>query len=201
MSIAMRKQPQQERSRQMVATLIEATSRCISRHGLDGTTTPLIAELAGVSVGSLYQYFDSKEALIKALIQKLLNDVTQALKSVPIEQNATVRDLVGNTIRLGFALLHSNEGLYLELVRNWHRLPTQDVADTFQQHFMEMARFYFLKHYREHPIQNLQVRLFIIINSTLFTTVRLLSQDNPFLNEEEVIQGLTDMIAGYLERA
>ena len=57
------------------------------------------------------------------------------------------------------------------------------------------------KHYREHPIQNLQVRLFIIINSTLFTTVRLLSQDNPFLNEEEVIQGLTDMIAGYLEGA
>ncbi|MDO8330077.1 MAG: TetR/AcrR family transcriptional regulator [Fluviicoccus sp.] len=197
----MRKQPQQERSRQMVSTLIEATSRCISRHGLDGTTTPLIAELAGVSVGSLYQYFDSKEALIKALIQKLLGDVTQALKLVPIEQNATVRDLVGNTIRLGFALLHSNEGLYLELVRNWHRLPTQDVADTFQQHFMEMARFYFLKHYREHPIHNLQVRLFIIINSTLFTTVRLLSQDNPFLNEEEVIQGLTDMIAGYLEGA
>lgn len=201
MSKAMRKHPQQERSRQMVSTLIEATSRCISRHGLDGTTTPLIAELAGVSVGSLYQYFDSKEALIKALIQKLLGDVTQALKLVPIEQNATVRDLVGNTIRLGFALLHSNEGLYLELVRNWHRLPTQDVADTFQQHFMEMARFYFLKHYREHPIHNLQVRLFIIINSTLFTTVRLLSQDNPFLNEEEVIQGLTDMIAGYLEGA
>ncbi|MEL0028459.1 MAG: TetR family transcriptional regulator [Perlucidibaca sp.] len=49
----MRKRPQQERSRQMVAALIEATARCITAHGLDNTTTPRIAEIACVSVGSL----------------------------------------------------------------------------------------------------------------------------------------------------
>ena len=66
----MRKRPQQLRSKQMVATLVEATARCIVEHGLDGATTPRIAELAGVSVGSLYQYFDGKEALIEALLTR-----------------------------------------------------------------------------------------------------------------------------------
>ena len=71
----MRKKPQQQRSRQMVDTLIEATARTIAQRGLDGATTPAIAETAGVSVGSLYQYFDGKEALIAAL-RSVLSDQT-----------------------------------------------------------------------------------------------------------------------------
>lgn len=82
----MRKRPQQQRSRQMVDTLIEATARTIANHGLDSTTTPLIAETAGVSVGSLYQYFEDKDALIAALLDKLARDVTQLLdRSIPAE--------------------------------------------------------------------------------------------------------------------
>ena len=196
----MRKRPQQERSRQMVSTLIEATARTISRHGLDGTTTPLIAEAAGVSVGSLYQYFDSKEALLEGLVEKLAADMARMLNtSLPVHEPASLREMTANSIRLGLAFLHNDEGLYLELIRNWHRLPTQRVADILQQHFLEVSRLFFLKHYREYPIGNLQVRLFIIINSTMFTLVRLLSQDHSLLREEDVVAGLTEMITGYLE--
>ncbi len=65
----MRKQPRQQRSRQLVDSLIEATGRALVEHGLDHTTTVRIAEIAGVSVGSLYQYFEGKEALVEALIE------------------------------------------------------------------------------------------------------------------------------------
>lgn len=194
----MRKRPQQERSRQMVATLIEATARCIAERGLDNTTTPLIAERAGVSVGSLYQYFSSKEALIDAMVAKLARDIGSGLGRLPIAPEASLRDLVSVTIRFGFATLRSQDGLYLELVRNWHRLPTQKVADVLQQHFLELARLYFLKHYREYPIADLQVRLFIITNSTLFTVVRQASQHSAWITEDAVAEGLIDMVTGYL---
>ena len=46
----MRKSPQQQRSKQMVNTLLEATAKCIALRGLDNTSTPAIAEIAGVSV-------------------------------------------------------------------------------------------------------------------------------------------------------
>lgn len=196
----MRKAPQQERSRQMVQTLINATAKCIAERGLDGTSTPVIAEMAGVSVGSLYQYFNSKEALIEALLDKLTQDVATAVQQIPLGAGWTLREMIGGAIDLGFGLLHSADGLYLELVRNWHRLPTQRVADVLQQHFLEGARLYFIQHYNAHPITNLQVRLFIIINSTLFTMVRLMGQENAAIPERAVRDGLVDMIVGYLEQ-
>lgn len=196
----MRKRPQQQRSRQMVDTLIEATARTIARYGLDATTTPLIAETAGVSVGSLYQYFDGKEALIAALLDKLARDVTQMLNQrVVLTEQVTLQDMVRTSIRLTLALMHNDEGLYLEIARNWHRLPVHRVADTLEQHVMEMGRIYFLKHLHDYPIPDLQVRLFVAYNSVLFTLVRFISQERALLTEDEVVEGLTAMVTSYLK--
>lgn len=196
----MRKKPQQERSRQMVATLIDATARIIAKRGLDGTTTPAIAEEAGVSVGSLYQYFDGKEALIAALLKKLVGDLTRLMDSQAVlASKSNLRDTTRNAITLTLTFMYSNEGLYLELARNWHRLPVGDVADVLEKYIVETGRLYFLEHQLQYPIRDLSVRLFITFNSTLFTLMRLVSQSGSYLNREAVVEGLTDMITGYLE--
>lgn len=65
-----RKQPSQVRSRQTVEAIIEAAARILEDQGQAGFTTNAVAELAGVSVGSLYQYFPDKEALTGALIAR-----------------------------------------------------------------------------------------------------------------------------------
>lgn len=195
----MRKRPQQQRSRQMVDTLIDATARCIAQRGLEGTSTPVIAELAGVSVGSLYQYFESKEALIDALVERIAQQVTQVLRAgVPAAENLSLPQLTRNAIRAALALLHSNEGLYLELVRNWYRLPTHRVVDTLQQFFLEITRLYFSKHHRQWQVENLHTKVFIIVNSTIFTVVRYLSEEPPFISERELVDELTLMISAYL---
>ena len=64
-----RKRPRQARTRATVETLLEATTRVLVDHGFEKTTTNRVAEVAGVSVGSLYQYFPNKEALIGALVE------------------------------------------------------------------------------------------------------------------------------------
>ena len=195
----MRKKPQQKRSKQLVASLIDATAACIVEHGLDGATTPRIAEKAGVSVGSLYQYFDDKEALIEALVEKMVQDIGNALNQLPWDKSPSLRDTVRSTIQFGFALLNSSDGLYLELVRNWHRLPTEIVMNTLQQHFMDISRVYFLKNYHMHQIEDLHVRIFIIANSTMFTMVRFIAQESALLSQEEITDGLVNMVVGYLE--
>ena len=193
----MRKHPRQRRSRQLVDSLIEATGRALVEYGLDHTTTVRIAEIAGVSVGSLYQYFEGKEALVEALMDKLAGDIAQGLRRLPLADSAGLRETVDGAIRFGFAVLHSRDGLYLELVRNWHRLPTNRMVDLLQQHFMELSRLYFLRHYRDYPIRNLEVRVFIVTNSVLFTMVRHVSQGD-LIDEEELARELTRMVAGYL---
>ena len=71
-----RKRPRQERSRATVETVLEATARVLVKRGYDGLTTNLVAETAGVSIGSLYQYFPNKAALVGALIEKHVDDMT-----------------------------------------------------------------------------------------------------------------------------
>src|SRR3981081_4433777 len=60
----------QERSRATVDALIEATARILVREGFDRASTNRIAEVAVVSVGSLYQYYPGKEALVAAVIDR-----------------------------------------------------------------------------------------------------------------------------------
>jgi AcrR family transcriptional regulator len=60
--------PKQARSLETVQVIVEAAARILERDGFDGFSTNVVAERAGVSIGSLYQYFPRKEALIGALI-------------------------------------------------------------------------------------------------------------------------------------
>jgi AcrR family transcriptional regulator len=73
-----RKRPRQERSQATVDTILAATTRVLVKHGFAGLTTNRVAERAGVSIGSLYQYFPNKEALVAALVERHLED-TNAL--------------------------------------------------------------------------------------------------------------------------
>ena len=65
-----RKSASQQRSRLTVDALLEATARVLMKEGYDRTSTNKIAAVAGVSIGSLYQYFPSKEALVAAVIDR-----------------------------------------------------------------------------------------------------------------------------------
>lgn len=65
-----RKTPLQKRSAETVAVILEAAARILELHGFEGFNTNAISERAGVSIGSLYQYFRSKDALLSALIER-----------------------------------------------------------------------------------------------------------------------------------
>jgi AcrR family transcriptional regulator len=94
-----RKDPSQERSRATVDALVEATARILVRESFDRASTNRIAEEAGVSIGSLYQYFPSKEALVGAVIDRHKEELMrfargtlEEVRSLPVE--AAVRKLV-----------------------------------------------------------------------------------------------------------
>lgn len=75
-----RKVASQERSRATVDALLEATARILVKEGFDKASTNRIAEVAGVSVGSLYQYFPGKEALVAAVIERHQQEITQTVR-------------------------------------------------------------------------------------------------------------------------
>jgi AcrR family transcriptional regulator len=66
----LKKVPQQERSRALVEDILAAATRVLSERPLGAVSTNLVAEVAGVSIGSLYQYFDSKQAIVDSLLER-----------------------------------------------------------------------------------------------------------------------------------
>src|SRR5512146_42152 len=80
-----RKRPSQARSRATVDALLEATARILVREGFDRASTNRIAEEAGVSIGSLYQYFPGKEALVGAVIDRHKQELREVAREVLAE--------------------------------------------------------------------------------------------------------------------
>src|ERR1700722_4080311 len=83
-----RRQPQQLRARQTVDAILEAVVRILKRKGTDAVTTNGIADVAGVSIGSLYQYFPDKRAIFAALHQRHIEQIDRMMESTLI-QNAS----------------------------------------------------------------------------------------------------------------
>lgn len=79
---SLRKEPKQRRSQILVDAVAEAATRILPRVGVSGATTNRIAEMAGVSIGSLYQYFPTKESILARAIEKDLQKRERDFRSV-----------------------------------------------------------------------------------------------------------------------
>ena len=110
----MRKQPTQKRAQLTIEAIFEATSQIVDREGVSGLTTNKIAAKAGFSVGTLYQYFSSKEAIFRAMAQHgrelVLRELESYLFSVECSQDPqdiSPHDFVRRYVNIcieGFAL-------------------------------------------------------------------------------------------------
>jgi AcrR family transcriptional regulator len=76
-----RKTPQQSRSVATVQAIYDATIQVLLKDGLEGLTTVHVAQRAGVSVGTLYQYFPNKQALLFAVLERKLLRVAEAVET------------------------------------------------------------------------------------------------------------------------
>lgn len=95
-----RKQPSQERSRETVAVILEAAARILESRGLEGYNTNAVAEKAGVSIGSLYQYFPGKDALTIALILSFEEELLHSVKTaIAASQHDTLTQALQRIVR------------------------------------------------------------------------------------------------------
>lgn len=96
-----RKHGTQSRARDTVDAILEASRRIAYADGLAGLSTNRVAELAGVSIGSLYQYFPGRDAILHALVQKEFNRTVdlhvahiRSIDSAALTLEQAVRSLV-----------------------------------------------------------------------------------------------------------
>lgn len=195
----MRKQPKQGRSRELVNILLQATEKAVCVYGLEGLTTPKIAEISGVSVGSIYQYFEDKQSMLECLLEQKSHEIGAQLKDLLAQnEQADLLTLIRLSISFGFDILNKNQ-FYVEIIRHWHTLPQNKATDVMLQHFFDLGQQLLLKHHQRLALVNLNAKLFVIINSTMYTMMRYIGLRPSMISQEEIINELTMMICGYLQ--
>jgi AcrR family transcriptional regulator len=80
--VSSRKQPQQARSTELVAAILEAATQVLAKEGAQRFTTARVAERAGVSVGSVYQYFPNKAAILFRLQSDEWQQTTEMMRKI-----------------------------------------------------------------------------------------------------------------------
>src|SRR5215468_5766512 len=198
-----RKTASQERSRLTVEALIEATARILMKEGYDRASTNRIAEAAGVSIGSLYQYFPSKEALVAAVIdrhtQGMMQVVRDALVKVamrPIEEAA--RELV----RVMIDAHCVNPKLHRVLVEQVPRVGRLDNIQAIDREAYALVRAYLEAHRDEVDIADTDMAAFVCVTTVEALTHAAVVHRREVLSEERAtvfVNEVTTLILGYLK--
>ncbi|HEX8790881.1 MAG TPA: TetR/AcrR family transcriptional regulator [Polyangiaceae bacterium] len=191
-----RKKPAQQRSRETVRAIVAAAARILKRDGYEGTNVNRVAELAGVSIGSLYQYFPTKEALVAAVAQDL------AERTVAVFQEGIVdfaflplRDAARGVVERAVRALRIDPKLR-EVIREQLPVEVFDTRD-FDAMLADAVKLYFQA--RADVIRPMNVDLAVAILRACVEGVALVTS-NRGDPEEEVVEELTHLVYGYVAR-
>jgi AcrR family transcriptional regulator len=195
-----RKQPRQTRAQETVRAILEATVQILDREGLDATTTTRIAEVAGVSIGSLYQYFSHRDAILNALQDREFERTLAFVQKVLDHGN--LDEVPGNTVKAvlrGLAELYmSAPGLHRVLAIEGLRVAKAEHVHAFDRRVIEIVR-HFLSATRA-PIlrSNVEAAAFVVYQSVRATMLAYLLERPAGLDAEGLIEELTNLVTRYL---
>lgn len=183
------KAPRQARSKATVEAIVEATGQVFERGGYRRTTAAKVAERAGVSVGSLYQYFPDKEAMIRAFFERRLAEDIELMQAVAVRAvDASPVALLRIAVEEMVALYRKDRALYLGVAE---MLPIAEQTPEVREG-LERAVAMTLMHLRMHPElargrdPELLAMLFVhTLRAALFKIIALAPEklDDPHLTE------------------
>jgi AcrR family transcriptional regulator len=198
-----RKSASQERSRLTVDALLEATARILVREGFDKASTNRIAEVAGVSVGSLYQYFPSKEALVAALIDRHNRQVMQAIQGELAEAlKLSMEEAVRRLVSIAVKAHRIDPKLHRALTEQIPRVGRLENVEFFNRQYYALFENYLKSRRGELSVTDLGLAAFVCVTSIeALTHTAVLHRK--MVSAEEVdalIEQGTRLVVGYLTR-
>ncbi len=158
----MLKVPVQKRSRETVSSIVESCARLLISSPYHEITTDKIAEMAGVSIGSLYQFFANKEAIISAVIDDLLvKDLEFIRDGMAQLPNSDLETKISALIDMGFTLFHKDRELRAALQNVQGLLDYWETRRVFFDHYQK----YILQHIPAIPDRDRELVALIIVST------------------------------------
>jgi AcrR family transcriptional regulator len=198
-STSPRRRPRQARAQATVEAIVKATAHVLVAEGYDRASTNRIAHAAGVSIGSLYQYFPSKEALVAALVESHVERMCAALTQTLTEE--TPNDLASRArvlVRGMMAAYTVDPELHHVLCQEVPKVGELQRVYGFEQHLAEVCRGHLFSDCPCVRLTDVDRAVFLLVNAVP-GVIRASLQANPgTMGNEGLVEDLTDMIVRYL---
>jgi AcrR family transcriptional regulator len=194
-----RRSPNQARSRDKLELIFEASIRILNKQGLDGLTTNRIAEVAGVSIGTLYQYFSNKQEILAALgqreIQATIAKITEQFFAG--HQEADKLKLLVHVLLNAFDGRHQVRKILLDIA-----LSQQGIAgmDKPVQQVTTFLRSPMAGHLFGNVASLTEMDLFVLTSAVTGIIRSALVRDTDMLSRQELEDKIVIMIRAYLEK-
>lgn len=192
-----RKSPRQERSRQTVEAILAATAHILAAKGYEQASTNAIADRAGVSIGSLYQYFPNKESLVTAVIEQVYeSDKALIEASLSKHRDKSFEKVVTATVDALLTAFSKNPRLRKVIFYETPQTRQMDQLHGTKDYVAELLGEYLERRGLVHERANL--KLFLLVNAlegALYAAVR------ERMDARAIKRELTTLIIRYLKPA
>jgi len=192
---ALRSRPVQTRSQEMVSRILDATAQVLTARGYDGLSTNRVAEQAGVSIGSLYRYFEDKEQLVEQLRRRvndeLLAELTESMiRSSELEPYAGTRTVLVTLVEG----LERHRGVMRALIDGVPMGSQANRLPEVERQLSQFARLGVASRLPGLPRAEIEARLYLAMGMTLNACLRIALERPPDLDRERLIDLVASML-------
>lgn len=194
-----RNRPKQSRSRATVSAILDAMIRVLDQEGYEAATTTRVAEVAGVSIGTLYQYFSNRDAILDGLQDRELSRAWEFMEAVLNQAHRfSERELARTVIRGLLDLYAAAPGLHRVLVIEGLRVTPPDRVHAFDVRMVSTIRSFLVAGNLRVRRENLDAAAFVIFQSVRATMLARLLEAPANLDDDTLVEELTDLIVRYV---
>jgi AcrR family transcriptional regulator len=195
-SLKPRKKPQQQRAHTMVVWILDAAARVLEKYSLEGFNTNRVAEVAGVSIGSLYQYFPNKDALTAALVEQHQTQLASEVASaISLSREKSLEEGVRALAQVAIRYQYQRPGLASALDFEERRLKLSVVSES-ARHLASTLETFLTVHKKTLRVKDLSEAARDLLNMTkaLVESETVLDKASMKRLEERIVRA----ILGYL---
>lgn len=197
---ALIKIPRQPRSLEMVHCILNAGMHIIEEEGLHALTTNRVAERAGVSVGSLYQYFANRESILAGIIERSLLDITQRMQDVHLDGvELPVEQVVRVSLQMMLRYYDPHIAVVRRVLREAPLLAEGGPLLQMERLLVELLRDYLLHNAHRYRLRGGMAGVHVAASTLVLLYLRWLAQPYPRVSEAQFVEALVQQVSGMLE--
>lgn len=196
------KLPSQARSVETVHAILDAAGRVLVEEGAVAFTTNRVAEVAGISPGSLYQYFANGDMILAGIVERGLLEAEETLRAaLKVAHDAPLEDVVRRALNVVLAQLEPRSSVIAELLEAAPLLAKNGITNILETRLMDVVRDFLVREPTKYRVRSDSAALYVAVNGVVFVLLKWLAERPPHVSRERLVDAVIEIAKGVIASA